>query len=97
MPDKTQLGAEQDFTNETENTGPVLFSKIGVSPVPIKDFDPVGKPVSELLKHLEKTQGLEWDGMQISILRNGSQDRVDDTAIVRPGDYVQIAEAIANN
>ena len=95
--EETKLGAEQNLAAETENAGPVLFSKIGVSPVPIEDFNPVGKPVCELLKHLEVTQGLDWQGMQISILRDGEQDRVDATAIVRPGDYIQIAEAIANN
>lgn len=94
MPD-AKLGAERD--QQVENAGPVLFSKIGVSPVPIRDFDPVGKPVVELLKHLEKTQGLKWDGFQISIQRDGTEDRVDQTAIVRPGDYVKIAEAMVNN
>ena len=96
---KEQIGADQAQRQDeqTENAGPVLFSKVGVSPVPIQDFDPVGKPVSELLKHLEQTQGLDWSGMQISITRGGNGGRVDETAIVRPGDYVQIAETIANN
>ena len=96
MPNE-QLGAKRAQAQETENAGPVLFSLIGVSPVPIEDFDPVGKPVVELLKHLEKTQNLEWHGKTISIQRNGVKDRVDQTAVVRPGDYVMISKAMTNN
>lgn len=96
MPDK-QLGAKQAQAQDVENAGPVLFSNNFVSPVPIEDFDPVGKPVVDLLKHLEKTQGLDWKEKTIKIQRNGEQTRVDESAIVRPGDYVMIAKAMKNN
>jgi len=98
MPDD-KLGAEQIEATaaETENAGPVLFSKVGVSPVQIQDFDPVGKPVSALLKHLEETTGLSWEGKQLNITRGGEGGRVTADAIVRPGDYVQLLDPIANN
>jgi hypothetical protein len=96
MPNE-QIGADQAQEQTTENAGPVLFSKLGVSPIPIRDFDPVGKPVSELLKHLEQTAGLVWQKKQITITRDGANIRVDESAIVRPGDYVQINDKIKNN
>ena len=90
-----QVGQEEGV--EVGNTGPVLFSKVGVSPVAITDFDPVGKPVVELLKHLEASQGLKWEGMQILITKDGEGGRVQQDAIVRPGDYVQLHQNLANN
>jgi len=95
-----KLGAEQVNATqaaEVENAGPVLFAKLGVSPMTVEGFDAVGKPVIELLQHLGQTKGLIWDGMQVSITSGGEGGRVGLDAIVRPGDFVQIAENIENN
>lgn len=98
MADEKKLATEttQDQIEETR-TGPVLFSKVGVSPVEIVGFDPVGKPVQELLEHLGSTEGLEWEGYQILITRDGQGGRVGLDAIVRPGDLIQMMENLANN
>lgn len=96
MPDN-QLGARQDVNEQVENAGPVLFSLLSASPVEIEGFDPVGKPVSQLIDFLVETKGINIEGMQVSITNGGEGGRVGMDAIVRPGDYVQLAENIENN